>query len=520
MKKIIYIVAGLFLALVSVTYAQNISFPVADLGNCADKESCKAYCDTAGHEESCLNFAKKQGLMSSSEVEQAKKFVGQTGPGGCKGNECKTYCDSGDHADVCIDFAVKKGFMSKDEAERAKKFQKATEQGGPGGCTKEGCRQYCESKDHQEECFKFAEKNGLVPKEEVVRHEQGQKILEKIKESGGPGSCKSEGECRNYCSNSGHVEECIGFASAVGGLTPEEARSKLKEFSKEADSRNFSQQNNQDFRGQGPNGIDMPNNTNMMEMPNEAQRLERFKQFEEQYKRGQDSYQVQNGTDERGVKNVQQGDNKDRGAMMPRPDMKMPVEVKMTPEMQKQYQNQYRDQYKDMPQDIRQSQQTPVEVKMTPEIQNMQKNYQTMPTTQTTIQAIPSGQTPMQTGQMPYGQMPTQTGQMPTGMTSEQMKSMQNSYQNSGTMPMQGSMPTGGMMPSSGGSMPSGGSYTMPSGGSMPSGGGMPSGGSMPSGGGGMMMSAPHSMNTSTRFNASVFDSAGYIQSVIERRNK
>ncbi len=493
MKKIISTTVGLFLALVSVAYAQNISFPVAELGNCTDKASCKVYCDTAGHEDSCLSFAQKQGLMSSSEVQQAKKFVGETGPGGCKGSECKTYCDNADHTSACIDFATKKGFISSDEAERAKKFQKATETGGPGGCTREGCKQYCESRDHQDECFAFAQKNGLVPPEEIARHEQGQKILDKIKTSGGPGGCTAEGECRSYCSNSTHVEECVAFATANGGMTSDEARSKLKEFSKESRDFNQNQQNqNQNQQGQqNPNGTsgfpenDRGNSSFHGTGPDEAQMMERFKKFEEQFKNSQ--------------KEMPQGAPM-RGS--PSPDaMKM-----MTPEMQQQ----------------------------------MQKNMQNMPagTQMPTNGQMPAGTQMPANGQMPNGtQMPSGTSQqMPSGMqmTPEMQRQMQTNMQNmpagSQQMPagmqmtpamqqqMQ-NMPQGMQgMPAPGGSMPS-----MPSGGSMPSmpSGGMPSGGSMPSmpsggGGGGMMMSGPHSMNIGTNLKASSFDAIRYF--IIEKR--
>src|SRR3989338_4698512 len=99
--KIKYFIGFVFvvisLALIgSIAWAQDIQFPVKELGNCQDKSSCKSYCDKPENAKACVNFAEKNNLMSKEEVETAKKFIaaGNKGPGGCSGkNECETYCN-------------------------------------------------------------------------------------------------------------------------------------------------------------------------------------------------------------------------------------------------------------------------------------------------------------------------------------------------------------------------------------------------------------------------------------------
>lgn len=255
----------------------KISFPIAELGGCNSKDECKAYCDDSTNAERCLGFAESRGMMSKKEIETARKFIGQTGPGGCTGSACreycndkehfaecrafaeknglipprgerpkgptidkdkeeavtklvereggpggckskdacKAYCDDGAHVDECMDFAKKSGLMSDDQIEQVKKLM---EQEGPGGCKGIACRDYCEDDSHAEECMAFAEQNGLMTKDE---RRTAQKFRE-AQRDGGPGGCKGS-ECRDYCDDPEHRQECRQFAEEHG-LVPQDRR--------------------------------------------------------------------------------------------------------------------------------------------------------------------------------------------------------------------------------------------------------------------------------------------------------
>ena len=121
--------------------------------------------------------------------------------------------------------------MPKEEAERAKKFTQATKEAGPGGCKgQRECGRYCGDPAHGEECFAFAKANGLIPPEEERRFEQSRGLNQKIQESGGPGGCKNEGECMQYCGDPSHVNECLDFAEKSGMMSREEAQKGLEQF--------------------------------------------------------------------------------------------------------------------------------------------------------------------------------------------------------------------------------------------------------------------------------------------------
>ena len=152
--------------------ALEISYPVAELGNCADKAACKTYCDEQANIDACLSFAEKNNLMSKEEIKVAKNFkkTGMTGPGGCKGkDECKAYCNGPDHMDECITFAEKNGMMSSEQLGEAKKVKAAIAKGiKPPACGgKEACDVYCSSAEHVEECVGFGEAAGIISKEDA-----------------------------------------------------------------------------------------------------------------------------------------------------------------------------------------------------------------------------------------------------------------------------------------------------------------------------------------------------------------
>lgn len=233
-KVLILVLTSGFLLLIS-TLLVHAQEAFVGPGGCTTKEECRAYCDEDVNKEECLTFAVNNDLMSQEEADRARKFLNETGPGGCKGEECRTYCEDVSHREECLNFAVEKGFIGREEAERMRKFAAIESEGGPGGCKREECSAYCEDESHHEECFKFAKEKGLIDEEEIEKFEVGLKIKEKIKSSGGPGGCTSERECHQYCSDASHIEECAVFGAEHTGKSPDEVRRMIEEFKNNKD---------------------------------------------------------------------------------------------------------------------------------------------------------------------------------------------------------------------------------------------------------------------------------------------
>ncbi len=206
--------------------AEDIQYPVSDLGGCKNETECRSYCDNANRATECFAFAKKYNLISDEEAkETADKFLNvRNGPGGCNsGASCEEYCSSIDRLDECIAFAEETGYYSGDELAEARKFQELVKSGAqfPGRCTeRNSCEIYCSDASHMEECLNFAETSGFMPQEEI---DEARKFMKLMQEGESPGGCNSKEQCENYCSEDGNIEECIAFAEKAGVMTKEEA---------------------------------------------------------------------------------------------------------------------------------------------------------------------------------------------------------------------------------------------------------------------------------------------------------
>ena len=138
-------------------------------GGCATMDECDVFCSQRENDETCMAFAIEHELFEPGEAERMKKMMNMEGPGGCKGRECEDYCDKPENQITCMEFAREQGFMEEEEYQEAKKFMDATNGTGigPGGCYGEECEAYCDDPVHQDECFEFFKKAGMIDPEEV-----------------------------------------------------------------------------------------------------------------------------------------------------------------------------------------------------------------------------------------------------------------------------------------------------------------------------------------------------------------
>lgn len=245
-------------------------------GGCKGADACRQYCEDPSHQTECIDFGEKNGFMTAEEAGRARKLAGKAGPGGCRGEQCRDFCNQPGNEEQCLEFAEREEIIPKEELARAKKFIAASREGGPGGCRGVQCRDFCQDPAHREECFGFAKKQGLITKEEEEQFEAGAKIEEVVKTAGGPGGCKDDDACRVYCTDPSHVEECVAFGATHGGVPPEKVREMLKQFTE----RRF-----EVHGGAGEFGTGGFEDFQKFEM-NSQRRFEEFRQLEEQF-RGQ-----------------------------------------------------------------------------------------------------------------------------------------------------------------------------------------------------------------------------------------
>ena len=241
--------------------------PVA---GCTDEDSCKELCNLPENRDACFAWAKNHGFIKESDLQKFQNQQGMQGPSGAHGSsnepginkekalqaikanggpggcssfeECGKFCSNSDNQKVCFEYAKKYNLMSEEDAKRAEKFMSHP---GPGGCQGEECKTYCENQNHQKECLKFAVDNGFMTQAQADQQEKFMNLHQNLQNFGGPGGCKGENDCRQYCSDPAHVKECNEFAQKAGLINPDEARKHIQDFENFKKEHNFEDQNSE-----------------------------------------------------------------------------------------------------------------------------------------------------------------------------------------------------------------------------------------------------------------------------------
>lgn len=229
MKTLLYFFIGL--GIITAFYVragfEDITYPIAELGNCENQAACFDYCNEPTHFDACMAFAEENNLLEEEEIEEYRvvnEALVNGGPGGCTNEvECETYCSDVNNLRECISFAEQHGFIDEQELGEAQKVLAALEAGYslPGGCTnEESCEAYCSESAHMEECLTFAEAAGFMSEEEI---EEARNVLSIMQSGETPGGCQSQSECEAYCEDGAHFDECVDFAVRAGFMSEEEA---------------------------------------------------------------------------------------------------------------------------------------------------------------------------------------------------------------------------------------------------------------------------------------------------------
>lgn len=236
----------------------NISFPIAELGNCANVTECKNFCAQSQNQVKCHDFAVKKGILKSDTKPQVDTTLVTAAKTElrCDGADaCKAFCQKEENTDTCFQFAVKHGRAKKESAPKKITSNLIAIARKELGCTDAGsCRAICEKPENQEKCLAWGKKQGLIKEELKEISDARQKLLTEAKAElgcdsftacaalcktpedapkciemykkimppvtqsttdgktgtiNGPGGCASENACREYCT--AHSAECAGF---------------------------------------------------------------------------------------------------------------------------------------------------------------------------------------------------------------------------------------------------------------------------------------------------------------------
>ena len=269
-------------------------------GDCRGKEACESFCEDPANGEVCINFAIENGFMSAEEGEQAKKMMAsginimEGGPGGCKGREeCEAFCDDISNMEECVNFAERAGFMSSEDAARARRMAEKginMMQGGPGGCqSQEECEAFCEDPGNMEICLDFSVKIGDMSPEQAEQMRGNVEMMQR----GGPGGCRDEQECRAYCDDPSHGQECLDFAVQMGQISPEEAQG-MMEGQQQMQQQEMQQQGQMTPQEMPPEGMAPEQFQEQFQQEFQQQYEQQYQQqYQEQYQQQQQQQQME-----------------------------------------------------------------------------------------------------------------------------------------------------------------------------------------------------------------------------------
>lgn len=245
--------AFLFVATAHAASIFDITFPIPELGNCADRLACKAYCDDPANRDACTSFAEAHGITvhaspkssdshdSQSNTQSHNQSDGQKvqaiqkdgGPGQCAVGAsdpmkaCHAYCNDASHIEECVAYGKSHNILNPDELQRAEKIAAALKSGAalPRGCTDaQSCEKICQnptSVDQARSCFSFAKAANILPP--GFDEEKAQKVFSALENGTVPFSSLQDFKKCDGATDPEIIKKCSDFAVQSGAMTQEQA---------------------------------------------------------------------------------------------------------------------------------------------------------------------------------------------------------------------------------------------------------------------------------------------------------
>ncbi|MBI4099885.1 hypothetical protein HY440_02660 [Candidatus Microgenomates bacterium] len=138
----------------------QLTFPIAELGNCATTVECKTYCGQSANYPACKAFAASHQVKPPTDtdktelVDEAKNFLGCTSY-----DTCKAFCQQTENRQKCQEFSVNRSQAPVTPA-IVTLFFGATQQ--ELGCNSvESCKATCDQPTNFQRCTQFAKRHNL-----------------------------------------------------------------------------------------------------------------------------------------------------------------------------------------------------------------------------------------------------------------------------------------------------------------------------------------------------------------------
>ncbi len=235
MKKFLILVSAIiYLSILikpSHVLAQYITYPIPALGNCQNAGECFYYCQIPSHTPACWAYGEyvlKPDVLGEQTVspEEEAKTHGITFPVAELGNcatpqDCFAYCDKPDNQNTCFAFAKQKNLLKESDVNLPPPSEILTSAKTELGCTsRESCKTLCENSQNIEKCRNFAQKHKLNRPSENNQN-QGPPPEEILKKAQIQLGCSSEKECQSFCTDPSNSSKCLEFARNNQLLDPQ-----------------------------------------------------------------------------------------------------------------------------------------------------------------------------------------------------------------------------------------------------------------------------------------------------------
>src|SRR3989344_8315727 len=203
-------------------FAQNISaaprYPLRELGSCRDAKECSFYCQIPKNYPSCWSFGKyilNGNVLGETTVsdETIAKENNVTFPIADLGNcnsvaECRQFCAVETNRAACKEFALKKKLL-KAKVKTIKQDLLNTARKELGCVSAAACFEFCLNEANRDACQAFGEKYSLVKKAAVAAQAILPEVLQKSRLELG---CSNEASCKNLCEHPDNQKKCAAFA--------------------------------------------------------------------------------------------------------------------------------------------------------------------------------------------------------------------------------------------------------------------------------------------------------------------
>lgn len=204
---LLFIISSLFMNV----FAVDIAFPVAELGNCNNIQTCKVYCDQIENKDACITFAKSKGFYKETVSEKKVNAISfAKAELGCDSiTSCKTLCQQKASQERCQAFAQKHG-LSSPQTSSPKDEELLTRAKQNLSCDSfESCEALCDQKANYTKC-------AALLQDQVTSDDRAmfEKYKPQIKEFLG---CDSIVTCMAFCMNPINMPKCSELGSHIGG---------------------------------------------------------------------------------------------------------------------------------------------------------------------------------------------------------------------------------------------------------------------------------------------------------------